>query len=147
MSCSLCELVDAPRNNPLLIAEDDAAVIILSDDWAMRGHAVVVAREHVENVSQLSSLRAAAFFDSVRRTEEALLEVLEADRVFVMKLGLAVPHLHYHLYPAKQSATRADFLAAINMESRDEPPAEEQQRLLERLREKLASFSLQARTE
>lgn len=135
--CSLCRLIADPTSDPLLIHQNSAAVAVIHDDWATRGHAMIVAREHVENASSLSDDVARAFFETLRRVESALLEVFAADRVFMMKLGVAVPHLHVHLYPVTRSATRDDFLRAVTMQSRDEPEAEEKAKLIERLRARL----------
>ena len=135
--CSLCALSADPTSHPLHIHENRAAVAVIHDDWAIRGHAMIVARRHVENTSALDDEEARLFFDAVRSVERALLEVFAADRVFMMKLGVAVPHLHLHLYPVTRSATRDDFLRAVMMESRDEPEAEEKAKLIERLRARL----------
>jgi diadenosine tetraphosphate (Ap4A) HIT family hydrolase len=95
---------------------------------------MVVSRRHVQNVSELDARQAAAFFDLYRDAERALLAAVGTDRAFAMKLGVAVPHLHFHLYPMSAAAVRDDFLAAVTMQSRDEPSPEEREALLATLR-------------
>lgn len=133
--CSLCSL--SGIDPELIVARTAAAAAVLHDDWAVRGHAMIVATEHVENVADLSASAAESFFELLRRTELALLNVLRTDRVLVLKLGLAVPHLHYHLYPVSRDFSRADFFSALNLETRDEPEEADRLTLLHRLRREL----------
>jgi diadenosine tetraphosphate (Ap4A) HIT family hydrolase len=91
---------------------DAAARVVFHEDWAVRGHVMVVAQEHVENLSQLS--HPSAFVSVFLRTEEALLAATGCERAIVLKLGIMTPHLHLHIYPVSASATRAEVMAAID---------------------------------
>jgi len=95
---------------------DATARVVFHDDWAVRGHVMVVARQHVENLSDLDDF--AAFMNVYRRAERALLEATGCERAIVMKLGIMTPHLHLHIYPVSASATRDEVMAAIDGKTR-----------------------------
>ena len=122
----------------MVLGRNEAAVAVLHDDWAVRGHAMIVARRHVENVSDLDDEEARAFLTLHRTLERALLEQLHVERVVLLKLGLAVPHLHLHLYPVSRNMTRAEIFAAINLERGEKMTDAERQAFAGRLRAALA---------
>ena len=95
---------------------DAAARVAFHDDWAVRGHVMVIARQHVENLSDLDDF--GAFMSVYERTERALLEATGCERAIVMKLGIMTPHLHLHIYPVTATATRAEVMAAIDGKTR-----------------------------
>lgn len=95
---------------------DAAARVVFHEDWAVHGHVMVVAREHVENLSALSD--PSAFMSVYVRAEQALLEATGCERAIVMKLGIMTPHLHLHIYPVAASASRAEVMAAIDGKTR-----------------------------
>jgi diadenosine tetraphosphate (Ap4A) HIT family hydrolase len=106
-----------------VVFEDHHALVVLHDDWACRGHAMVVAKRHVENVSDLTSAEWAHLSMLYARAERVLLDVARADRAIVMKLGIATPHLHLHIYPVSASLDRAAVMQIIDgkvREPRDE---------------------------
>jgi diadenosine tetraphosphate (Ap4A) HIT family hydrolase len=133
MPCSLCALLASPCG-ALELFRDDASLVVLHDDWAVRGHAMVVSSRHVENLSDLDEKEASAFLHTYRIAERSLLDALPADRAVIMKLGVATPHLHLHIYPVMREKSRAEIFAAIDMETRDEPPAAEREALVDQLR-------------
>lgn len=109
--CVFCE--DVNRSGDL-VYEDDETWVLLHPDWAVRGHAMVVSRRHVENISDLSSDEWEHFGRVLRWVEGVLLDLTGADRAIVMKLGIATPHLHLHIYPVSSEATREEVFAAID---------------------------------
>ena len=111
MECVFC--TDVTRSGEVVL-ETAHAWVVLHEDWAVRGHAMIVSRRHVENASDLTEHEWKHFSDVWRRAERTLLRVTDADRAIVMKLGLATPHLHVHIYPVPKSATREDVFAAID---------------------------------
>jgi diadenosine tetraphosphate (Ap4A) HIT family hydrolase len=68
------------------------------------------------------------------RTEGALLAATGADRAILLKLGIATPHLHLHIYPMSASIDRAAVMGIIDARVRD--PFD--QTLIDELRERLA---------
>ena len=116
MSCELCDAITKTGD---VVFEDDRTAIVLHNDWSVRGHAMIVAKQHVENPSQLDADDWLHFARVWQRAERVLLELTGADRAVALKLGIFTPHLHVHLYPFSASADRATVFAAIDMKSRE----------------------------
>jgi diadenosine tetraphosphate (Ap4A) HIT family hydrolase len=131
MSCLFC---NDPRAAGEVLFEDDRVLVILHDDWAVRGHAMVVWKAHVENVADLSADDYAHFAAVHHRAERALLDATGADRAILLKLGIATPHLHLHIYPVNASLDRAAVMEIFDGRVRDAFD----QTLIDELRERLA---------
>jgi diadenosine tetraphosphate (Ap4A) HIT family hydrolase len=116
MECVFCS--DVTRSGDVVF-EDQRTWVVLHDDWSVRGHAMVVWKLHVENFSDLTPEDAAHFARVHRRAESALLEVTKADRAILMKLGIATPHLHLHIYPVSASLDRDAVMRIISGETRE----------------------------
>jgi diadenosine tetraphosphate (Ap4A) HIT family hydrolase len=94
--------------------------VLLHEDSAVRGHAMVVWRAHVENVSDLSEQDAAHFARVHHAAEKALLAVTGAERAVLLKLGIMTPHLHLHIYPLSAALDRAAVMAILDGKTREE---------------------------
>ena len=132
MSCVFCD--DVRRAGDVL-AEDDRLWIVLHEDWAVRGHAMIVWKKHVENVADLTAGEYAHFAAAHHRAERALLTATGADRAILMKLGIATPHLHVHIYPVAASLSRAEVMEIIDARVREPFDAQ----LVAELRERLST--------
>ena len=119
MSCTLC---DEPSTAGELVFENEAGRVLLHPDSAVAGHAMVVARRHVENYSDLSRDELHGFASLQHAAERALLEVTRADRSIVLKLGIQTPHLHIHVYPVSNRMTRAEVMKVLDAEVREMRP-------------------------
>ena len=117
MECVFC--TDVTRAGDVVF-EDQRTWVVLHDDWSVRGHAMVVWKPHVENFSDLTTEDAAHFARVHRRAERALLDLTGADRAILMKLGVATPHLHLHIYPLSATLDRASVMRIINGEVREQ---------------------------
>jgi diadenosine tetraphosphate (Ap4A) HIT family hydrolase len=118
-SCLFC----GHLNSLEIVFDDDRVAVALHDDWAVRGHAMVIWKRHVENISQLSEEEVAHFWRVYHRAERALLEVTRADRGVMLKLGIVTPHLHVHIYPVIAALDRGavmDIIEGRRREARDE---------------------------
>ena len=111
MSCVFC---DQPWTTGEILVETRAGTVILHDDWAVRGHTMIVAKRHVENLSDLGDSEAAEFIHLTRTVEDLLLEQTGAERAILMKLGIQTPHLHLHIYPLSSSLDRAAVMKIID---------------------------------
>ena len=131
MSCVFC---NDPRAAGEVLFEDDRVLVILHEDWAVRGHAMVVWKAHVENVADLTDGEHAHFSAVHHRAERALLAATRADRAILLKLGIVTPHLHLHIYPVSASLDRAAVMEIIDGHVRDAFD----QTLIDELRERLA---------
>jgi len=131
MSCLFC---NDPRAAGEVLREDDRVLVILHEDWAVRGHVMVVWKAHVENVADLAVDEYVHFASVHHRAERALLAATGADRAILLKLGIATPHLHLHIYPVSASLDRAAVMEIIDARVRE--PFD--QTLIDELRERLA---------
>lgn len=132
MTCVFC---DDPARAGDVVFEDDESLVILHADWSVRGHAMVVAKRHVENVSDLPAGEWSRLSQLFARVEGVLLDLTNAERAIVMKLGIATPHLHLHIYPVARDADRERVMRAIDAETRE---ARDEQ-FVATLRERLTS--------
>jgi diadenosine tetraphosphate (Ap4A) HIT family hydrolase len=99
-----------------ILFEDEHTWIVLHHDWSPRGHAMIAAKRHVENASDLGEEEWRHFTRAWRRAEGVLLEATQMQRAMILKLGIQTPHLHVHIYPAPATATRDDVFAAFDGE-------------------------------
>ena len=121
MACVFC--TDVTRAGEVVF-EDDRAWVVIHDDWSVLGHAMIVSKRHVENASDLDADEWLHLARVWHRAERVLLDVTGTERAIVMKLGIATPHLHVHLYPVRASASREEVYAAIDGKTRvDRDPA------------------------
>jgi diadenosine tetraphosphate (Ap4A) HIT family hydrolase len=117
VSCVLC---DEPASAGTIVFDDGRVVVLLHDDWAVAGHALVIAKPHVQNVSDLEPADAAHFWEVYALAERAVLAAAGVDRAMMLKLGIQVPHLHVHIYPVAASASRATVFEAFDGRSKAE---------------------------
>lgn len=110
MTCVFCT---DPSASGEVVFENGDALVVVHPDWAVRGHLMVASKRHVENPSSLPAGEWAAIAALWHRVEGVLLELTGAGRAVAMKLGIATPHLHVHLYPVSASAGRDEVFAAI----------------------------------
>jgi diadenosine tetraphosphate (Ap4A) HIT family hydrolase len=110
VACVFC--ID-PREAGEIVFEDDRVWVLLHDDWSVRGHAMVVWRTHVENVADLTLDEFVHFAVVHHRVERALLEATKTQRAVLMKLGIATPHLHLHIYPVAAALAREEVFEII----------------------------------
>ena len=115
--------------------EDFRVWVVVHEDWAVRGHAMVVWRKHVENVADLTLDDYVHFAAVHHRAERALLETTKADRAVLLKLGIATPHLHLHIYPVGAGVGREEVFEIVD--GRVRAPYDEA--LIAELRERLAT--------
>ncbi len=109
MACTLC---DASAGETIFDFGD--WTLLLHPDSAVRGHAMLVSKRHVENFADLTDSEAQQFARIQKIAERALLDVTHNDRAILMKLGIAVPHFHLHIYPVSAKLDRAAVMAIID---------------------------------
>lgn len=114
--CALCADLVAGD----VVYHDDVCRVVLHEDWAVRGHALVVARRHVENVSDLTADEWMHLSRVYRTAERALVDLTLSDRAIVLKLGIATPHLHIHIYPVANTLDREAVQRIIDAKTRVE---------------------------
>jgi diadenosine tetraphosphate (Ap4A) HIT family hydrolase len=137
MDCVFCGIADGEPSPFEILLESPDAWVMLHDDWAVRGHAMVVSKRHVENLADLDPEEAARFAQVWHRAERVLLDATGADRAIALKLGIATPHLHVHLYPVSASLDRAAVWDIIEANVRDSSTPEQRARFVADLRRRV----------
>lgn len=106
MNCVFCT---NPGGAGTLLEEDERTWVLVHP----QGQLMIVAKRHVENVSDLDVDEWLHVARVWHRAESDLRAKTGAERVIVMKLGLQTPHLHIHLYPFPSASTRDDVFDVI----------------------------------
>jgi diadenosine tetraphosphate (Ap4A) HIT family hydrolase len=135
MPCVFC---NEPRQAGEVVFEDETVLVILHNDWAVRGHAMIVWKAHVENVADLTREEYAHFSAIHHRVERALLDITGADRAVLLKLGIVTPHLHLHIYPVRADLDRAQVMKIIDAKVVDAMSDEDRRAFAGELRERLS---------
>ena len=132
MKCPLC------AHEYEAVYEDERVAVALHEDWAVRGHAMVIWKTHVENISNLSIDELQELARVYQRAERILLDLTHSDRAIVLKLGIATPHLHIHIYPVSAALTRAEVMKIIEAQTRERSSETDRAAFVAELRARLA---------
>lgn len=84
---------------------------------------MLVLMRHAQNFSDLTDDEAQQFVRVEKVCERALLDVTRTDRAILLKLGIATPHLHVHIYPVSGALGREEVQRIIDAEVREEREA------------------------
>jgi len=111
--CVMCALVRRARDSAERLAESAHGVVMLDRFGSREGHAIVIARAHVEETTALGW---AVYADLQRLAYEActaLERTLAPARTFVAVLGasaqlpMSFPHFHIHVLPVYETGEGA----------------------------------------
>ncbi len=101
--CIFCKILagDIPSTR---IYEDAHVVAFMDIGPIVKGHALVVPRQHVESIMQARPDMLAQVIEVARKVAQAQLNGLKADGVNIFQAngavaGQVVPHLHFHVVP------------------------------------------------
>lgn len=102
-NCIFCKLANGvfPTNS---IYEDDKFNVILDMGPATKGHALILPKEHADNLMELPDETAAAAMVLAKKLSTKMIKVLGADGLNVVQnngeaAGQTVMHYHLHLIP------------------------------------------------
>lgn len=102
-SCIFCKIIKGEIPS-YTIYEDDIVKVILDISPAAKGHAVLLVKEHVANVFELSAELAGKVFAVVPKVAAAMKEELGCDGMNILQnngveAGQTIFHLHIHFIP------------------------------------------------
>ncbi len=93
-----CPLCDSPGGE-LLWQDDFCRVIHVTDAPAYPGFCRVILNRHVKEMTDLAPPERSRLMTAVMKTEQAIRDALNPDKINLASLGNVVPHLHWHVIP------------------------------------------------
>ena len=101
--CIFCKLAngDIPTNS---IYEDDKFNVILDNGPATKGHALILPKDHADNLFELPEETAADAMKLARKLGKHIMDILGADGLNIVQnngpvAGQTVMHFHLHIIP------------------------------------------------
>ena len=103
-NCLFCRIVsgDLPAT---VVYEDEHSIAFLDHRPLFPGHTLLVPREHVETLGDLSRPLVGPFFETAQLLSRAVESALVAEGTFVAmnnRVSQSVPHLHVHIVPRRR---------------------------------------------
>ncbi|MCX2712306.1 HIT family protein [Mycolicibacterium sp. J2] len=83
------------------VYEDDEVVAFLTIEPMTQGHTLVVPRAEVDNWQDLDPALFGKVMSVSQLIGKAVTKAFDAERAGVIIAGLEVPHLHVHVFPAR----------------------------------------------
>ena len=127
-NCIFCKLAnkDIPTN---IIYEDDRFTVILDASPAMKGHALILPKNHAANIYELPDEDASAVFVLAKKLATKMTEILHCDGFNIVQnngevAGQTVFHFHMHLIPRYLNDGNQDKLTWNHAEFTPEEIAE-----------------------
>ena len=103
-SCLFCRIVSGELQ-ATIVYEDDNSVAFLDHRPLFHGHTLLVPREHVETLSELSTNIVGPYFEAAQLLSRVVESAMEAEGTFVAmnnRVSQSVPHLHVHVVPRRR---------------------------------------------
>lgn len=83
------------------VYEDDDVVAFLTIEPMTQGHTLVVPRAEIDQWQNVDAAAFARVMEVSQLIGQAVTKAFSADRAGVIIAGLEVPHLHVHVFPAR----------------------------------------------
>jgi diadenosine tetraphosphate (Ap4A) HIT family hydrolase len=84
------------------VYEDDDIVAFLTIQPMTQGHTLVVPRAELDNWQDIEPAKFARVMEVSQLIGRAVCKAFDTERSGVIIAGLEVPHLHVHVFPARQ---------------------------------------------
>ena len=102
--CLFCRIVSGELP-ATIVYEDENSVAFLDHRPLFHGHTLLVPREHVETLGDLSTKLVGPYFEAAQLLARAVESAMEAEGTFVAmnnRVSQSVPHLHVHVVPRRR---------------------------------------------
>src|SRR5215213_4639732 len=102
--CLFCRIVSGELP-ATVVYEDDNSIAFLDHRPLFHGHTLLVPREHVETLGELSSKMVGPYFEAAQLLSRAVESAMDAEGTFVAmnnRISQSVPHLHVHVVPRRR---------------------------------------------
>ena len=103
-NCLFCRIVSGELP-ATIVFEDDNSVAFLDHRPLFHGHTLLVPREHVETLGELSPEIIGPYFEAAQLLSRAVESAMDAEGTFVAmnnRVSQSVPHLHVHVVPRRR---------------------------------------------
>jgi histidine triad (HIT) family protein len=103
-SCLFCRIVSGELP-ATIVYEDDHSVAFLDHRPLFHGHTLLVPREYVETLGELSPKIVGPYFEAAQLLSRAVETGMDAEGTFVAmnnRVSQSVPHLHVHVVPRRK---------------------------------------------
>lgn len=102
-NCIFCKIANGEIPSKTLY-EDDSFRVILDISPASKGHAIILVKNHAENIYNLSDEDAGKIYVVAKKVAIAMQKVLKCDGMNILQnngeaAGQTVFHLHMHVIP------------------------------------------------
>ena len=126
--CIFCKIANGEIPSKTLYEDEDFRVI-LDLGPATRGHALILPKEHADNLYELPEDTAAKTFVLAKKMATKMAEKLQCDGLNIVQnngeaAGQTVKQFHMHLIPRYQSAKNNDILMWSHENFSDEEMAQ-----------------------
>ena len=122
--CIFCKLAngDIPTN---MIYQDDDFAVIMDAAPVSRGHALILPKEHADNLYELPDETAAKLMPLAKKIASRMKERLDCDGLNILQnngetAGQSVFHFHMHVIPRYADAANNDGLLCFTSAGLDE---------------------------
>jgi diadenosine tetraphosphate (Ap4A) HIT family hydrolase len=134
-SCIFCKFVNHDLEAADAFYEDDNTLVMLDQDWVVKGHALVIWKAHHLNASDLTTSEFDQFSRIFRSAELTILKVTGKERSIVLKTGGLVSHFHFHIYPVDTNTSWQEIQDLFNKRVHYDAPRAEKEAFLNELRQ------------
>jgi diadenosine tetraphosphate (Ap4A) HIT family hydrolase len=103
--CVLCRRIEGCRNgqNPHLIHEFEYSYLLVGDHQYHRGYCVLLFKEHVRELHELSPEIQSVLFAELMAATQAVAQTFKPWKMNHSCYGNQVPHIHWHIFPRYDS--------------------------------------------
>jgi len=120
-----------------VVYEDDNSIAFLDHRPLFHGHTLLVPREHVETLGELSSKVVAPYFEAAQLLSRAVESGMDAEGTFVAmnnRVSQSVPHLHVHVVPRRKKDGLKGFFWPRTKYKEDEEMEEVKKKIITALK-------------
>jgi len=118
MDCLFCKIIKK-EISARIIYEDNSVIGFLDINPQAPGHTIVIPKDHVENILELTPKKIGPFFDAVQKITNNLKKGLSPDGFTIginqgEASGQTIPHLHVHIMPRFQNDGGGSLHCVVN---------------------------------
>lgn len=104
-NCFVCKRIGMIKNatNPYFVAELDTGYVVIGDDQLFRGYTLFLCKWHKTELHFLDPEFKNKFLMEMSKVAEAVYKAFHPDKLNYEMLGNGDAHMHWHLFPRRQS--------------------------------------------